>query len=421
MLWFAEMEERKLYLHLGYSSIHQYANEALGFSSNKTYRFLRLTADLKRLPRLRESVATGALGWTKAREVAKVASIATEERWIAAAKKTSRRMLEQKVLVARQRAAAKRKANPMQGRLGADVAPTAPGKGVGNRTGRIGPVVDGFRPDEHVAGALAAAQLVTDEFMADELGTDEVGADELKADEIGPDELVADGPTSVVLRFAPTELARYEALVEKLYKSRKVNPGATREEVMLSALDVMVGSATEALSGVGDSTSDERAERPEEDHQTKNESGAEGVSGGLDTGETAPSAKVRPRGNSRSNYRIVVCQCAACHRASVKTDRGPKQIGTAELDAIRCDAVIAENGRRTRSVIPPSVRGRVLARDRHRCQAPGCARTRFLEVHHIRPGAWGGSNRPENLTTLCSGCHRLRHSRTHLHANVRAN
>ena len=34
VLWFSEMEERKLYLNLGFSSIHQYASEALGFSSN---------------------------------------------------------------------------------------------------------------------------------------------------------------------------------------------------------------------------------------------------------------------------------------------------------------------------------------------------------------------------------------------------
>lgn len=59
VLWFAEIARRKLYLELGYASIHQYASEALGFSNNKTGRFLRLAADLERLPGMRAAPAKG--------------------------------------------------------------------------------------------------------------------------------------------------------------------------------------------------------------------------------------------------------------------------------------------------------------------------------------------------------------------------
>jgi 5-methylcytosine-specific restriction endonuclease McrA len=55
------------------------------------------------------------------------------------------------------------------------------------------------------------------------------------------------------------------------------------------------------------------------------------------------------------------------------------------------------------------VRREVLVRDAHRCRMPGCGRSRFLEVHHVRPRAAGGSNRAENLVTLCSGCHGVLH------------
>ncbi|MBU2502534.1 HNH endonuclease, partial [bacterium] len=54
---------------------------------------------------------------------------------------------------------------------------------------------------------------------------------------------------------------------------------------------------------------------------------------------------------------------------------------------------------------------RVLARDGHRCQGPGCTNTRFLEVHHVLPRARGGTNRPDNLITLCSACHRHIHDK----------
>jgi len=76
---------------------------------------------------------------------------------------------------------------------------------------------------------------------------------------------------------------------------------------------------------------------------------------------------------------------------------------------VECDARVLEPGKRNRSTIPPATRRAVLARDGHRCQVPGCRHVLFLEVHHIVPRATGGSNRPENPITACSGCHKLLH------------
>ncbi|MFC1572277.1 HNH endonuclease [Candidatus Eisenbacteria bacterium] len=419
VLWFAEMVERKLYVDLGFSSVYQYANAALGFSENKTYRFLRLTDDLKRLPRLRESVATGELGWTKAREVAKVASQATEARWIAVAKKTSRREFEQKVVAARQRAAVKRKSNPMQGKLGACSMPDAAKKPAKNPNGKQ---------------AMKDIPVVDDGLVEDPV----------------TDELVADGPTSVVIRFTSTELARYEALVEKAHKDRKVSPGATRAEVILAGLDSLLGSGAVDSDGGEDSIALERSghellAEPEKGEVADREPSTGHCTGQSNTGEPKPVAGSNtgveippqhcvsdpgvgvpplhcvpdPGVKAATNYRIVIYQCSTCQRSFVRTDRGQKRITAAELETIKCDAIIQENGRRSRSTIPPSIRNRVLARDQHRCQTPGCKRTRFLEVHHIHPVARGGSNRPENLTTLCSGCHRLGHSRTLTRAHSR--
>jgi len=97
LLWFSEIARRKLYGELGYSSLHMYATEALGFSQNKTRQFIRLAGVMEELPVLRKSVARGDLPWTKAREVAKVATARTEERWVAEARRSSNRELEKKV------------------------------------------------------------------------------------------------------------------------------------------------------------------------------------------------------------------------------------------------------------------------------------------------------------------------------------
>ncbi len=56
-----------------------------------------------------------------------------------------------------------------------------------------------------------------------------------------------------------------------------------------------------------------------------------------------------------------------------------------------------------------NVREYVLHRDGHKCQNPNCKhkdkKNQILEIHHIRYRSEGGSDRPDNLITLCSKCH----------------
>jgi type II secretory pathway pseudopilin PulG len=82
VLWFAEVQRRSLYRELGHASLELYATQALGFSLNRYWQFKRLADDLDRLPVLREAVATGAIGWTKAQQVARVATPQTQVAWV---------------------------------------------------------------------------------------------------------------------------------------------------------------------------------------------------------------------------------------------------------------------------------------------------------------------------------------------------
>ena len=57
-----------------------------------------------------------------------------------------------------------------------------------------------------------------------------------------------------------------------------------------------------------------------------------------------------------------------------------------------------------------NVREYVLHRDGHKCQNPDCKykdkdKKQILKVHHIVYRSKGGTDRPENLITLCSKCH----------------
>ncbi len=286
VLLFAEMLRRELYRELGYSSIQAYAADALGFSASKTSQFVRLAEALESLPRLRASVARGDLGWTKAREVAKVATAASEGMWIKEARRSSSRSLEGKVRAARTKAR---------------------------------------QP--------------------------EVPALELDA---GP-ELPADVPVTVSVTFTAEQYTRYEALMESL---RKKGVREEKAELLLAALHDM-------------------AAEPE-------------------TESAAPP------------YQVVVYTCKECGAAEVRTDRGPKPV---DPGPALCDARVQEPGEPNRATIPPSRRREALARAGHRCEASGCSRTRFLEVHHIKPRAAGGDNDLANLRVLCSACHRFVHRR----------
>jgi hypothetical protein len=118
-----------------------------------------------------------------------------------------------------------------------------------------------------------------------------------------------------------------------------------------------------------------------------------------------------PRGPLTSRPPVQIHVLENEGRMTVQTEAGERELGRAETERIRCDAAICRQGGRNTTTIPPRVRREVLARDKHRCQVPGCGRTRFLEVHHRVPRSSGGINQPENLVTLCGSCHRLWHER----------
>ena len=300
VLWFGEVMRRKLFRDLGHSSINQYACQELGFSKSKADDFIRLARQLEKLPAVREAVASGELGYTKAREIVSVATPESQDSWLKAAKGTRKELAKEVKKV--KRAA---KVDSGQGEL------------------------------------LPSMPTV-----------------------VAPREL----PVHFRLELTPEQEARRASLVERLHKLGGVP--ADRGELMLEGLAALL--ETKELQG-----------------------------------------QKCPRGHlaSRPPVQIHVHENSATGRMSVQTDAGERELSKAESERMHCDAAVCEHGGRNTTTIPPRVRREVLARDKHRCQAPGCGRTRFLEVHHIVSRQQGGSNGAENLTTLCASCHRLWHEK----------
>ena len=96
LLLFSEMMHQKLYQELGYSSMYNYATDALKMPRSTAFHYISLTQKLEELPETKKAVESGELGWTKARELVKVATISTEKQWLDRAKKSTRVDLVQK-------------------------------------------------------------------------------------------------------------------------------------------------------------------------------------------------------------------------------------------------------------------------------------------------------------------------------------
>jgi len=286
VLWFGEVMRRRLYRDLGYSSINQYALTELGFSRSRTGDFICLARRLDDLPAVRKAVASGELGYTKAREIVAVATPATEKRWLAVAQGTRRELIRE---VKRVKRAAK--SDPAQGEL------------------------------------MPSAATV-----------------------VAPREL----PVRFQVELNPEQEARRAALVERLHKLGGVP--ADRAELLLEALAALVETKEDDIRG-----------------------------------------NMTPRGahSVRPPVMIHVHEDTESGQMTVQTASGERGLSRAEAERLRCDATICQPGKRSTTTIPPRVRREVLARDHHRCQAPGCGRTQFLEVHHKVARSCGGDHQPE--------------------------
>jgi Holliday junction DNA helicase RuvB len=118
-------------------------------------------------------------------------------------------------------------------------------------------------------------------------------------------------------------------------------------------------------------------------------------------------------GNQRADspYVVVVRTATDDEEATVETEDGPVPIDPTTAEMIACDAGVIDpelDDHEADRRVSPSLRRRVLARDKHRCRHCGCPHS--LHLHHVIPWSKGGRTRMKNLITLCRRCHALVHA-----------
>ncbi|MGD9546497.1 MAG: HNH endonuclease [Candidatus Krumholzibacteriia bacterium] len=176
VLWFADIMARGLYRDLGFASIQIYAQKELGFSKTRTGDFVRMARKLDDLPQIRKSLETGKIGYTKAREIIKVATPATEKEWVKVACTTPRGRLAEDVARVRAQAADLR-TSPGQGEL----IPAAP------RERRLAAAVP-----VKVSLEMTPEQFARFEALQEKLAKSEVGGDRIERILAGLDSLLED-------------------------------------------------------------------------------------------------------------------------------------------------------------------------------------------------------------------------------------
>ena len=79
----------------------------------------------------------------------------------------------------------------------------------------------------------------------------------------------------------------------------------------------------------------------------------------------------------------------------------------ASIEAVLCDehGAVVTVGRAHRA-LPAKTTRVVRARDGH-CRWPGCVEGHGLQIHHMVPRSWGGSDAFDNLVSVCARHHRL--------------
>ncbi len=96
-LLLAELADKRHFFDLGYANVRQYAEVKLSLEPRKTRGLVRIGRALPELPVLDQAFASGALCWTKARELLAVITPEVEAAWVELACQSTSRELERAV------------------------------------------------------------------------------------------------------------------------------------------------------------------------------------------------------------------------------------------------------------------------------------------------------------------------------------
>jgi len=381
---------RDVHRHLGYGAFAEYTDRHLGYCQRTTADKLRTAEALERLPELAQAQRDGRLNASVVRELARVATAATESAWIETAAGLRVREVERLV----------------SGRAPGDHPSDAQRPELARHTLR-------FEVSAQTLAAFRDAMRCVAERTGHHLDDDAallliaraILDAPAPASETNPGAADADATPARTIKQASTSehalagRARYQISVIECPSCKRAfmpaGPDLLEIDAAIQATahcDAQLIHAHAPLSAERRAKATHAGARKEATHVAAADvtSAASACRGSEATHGDAVSVATSRGDADEASHTLTAAVIGAAHASE-------------ETEATHVGAVAAQRSTRTTQSIPPAARRHVLARDHH-CQIPGCRNT-VVEVHHIVPRAEGGSNSPKNLIGICTVHH----------------
>ncbi len=419
--WVIEIDTRKIYREFGCSNIYHYATRHLSLGEHTISELLRTGRALEKLPILSLAYERGEISSTHIREITRVATPETESFWCEAAKKSTTRQIEKLVAFS-----PKGGLPSVQGSVSTIPGNTVPdpagltscttGCGPKSGSGQISPaeICEGDQQvkreeDGAVAppssvdspGSVTAPVKYHDKLIV-ELSGEEMSMVKDAFDRAKKESGLRDRASllmHIVKRFLDGALTAGRETRKPPYQillHHHLPSGITWNDTLKGETPVPQTVLAKALCDAEIIEVDE-PDRPARDLLEEEEKAEVSSRESSDT-------SMDGLGRVNELYKAYKEK----NRKSENSDRSSTENGEALNGSDNAPGGSdrrAARAARTAKTIPSSLRNKVLKRDGHKCQAPGCGRICFLRVHHIEPEGAGGATEEQNLCTVCDRCH----------------
>ena len=93
-----QVDQHKVYLRYGHSSLYQYVVKELKLSESVAYNFITVMRKVREVPALKHKMEIGEITLTNARQIAPVLNFSNQEEWLHKAAEFSKRRLEKEIV-----------------------------------------------------------------------------------------------------------------------------------------------------------------------------------------------------------------------------------------------------------------------------------------------------------------------------------
>jgi len=427
--YLAEIDDRRLWRELGYSSVIAYAAAVSGIAAKKAYALLNIGRRLREFDVIRTAFDEGRIGWTKVRDILRLKGPFDERKVLETAMTSSSRDLERFVA----------KKNESENLLKRKAV-----------SGCFRNQAEIFEDEETIILEPMGKTVVENPVSLNTRQPDIVpkNPESSRQYRIAPKESAAVSSSryvNVTLKLTPEEFAIFND-GQRVWKRK--NPVEWKREKMVVSLirSYLENEARASFEGnvserIGASAGRNGSVRPGAS-ASRDVSEKVGASSGEDirekvalsgddaertgskclpenkTCEPGPVTEMENRAAAPviidSPYNIYIHRCPECEKSFMTGKSGDHiEVDGSQFEKALCDGALhivddrGVPGRKKRSV-SPALRKKIFMRDGGACRVSGCDKTTSLEVHHVKPLSAGGDNDPSNLILCCSLC-RYRH------------